>query len=135
MTFPPLRALIAVSAAATLSAAPALAETQAQMIQHYEQLAGRKASAAQGKAFFLAKHTGGNPKTPSCSTCHTTDPHNKGQTRAGKVIQPMAVSLSPKRFTDPKKVEKWFRRNCHTVLGRACTAGEKADYIAYLSSL
>lgn len=135
---------ILIAAAAALALSPALttvtagaatAETQAQMIQHFADLAGQPASADRGHAFFLAHHTGGHPETPSCSTCHTKDPHNQGQTRAGKTIAPMAVSKSPKRFTDPKKVAKWFRRNCNTVLGRECTPGEKADIIAYFASL
>jgi hypothetical protein len=29
-------------------------------------------------------------------------------------------------------VDKWFRRNCVDVLERECTAGEKADLLAYL---
>jgi hypothetical protein len=92
-------------------------------------------SAERGKAFFLARNTTGNADTPSCSTCHTTDPRNPGQTRVGKAIAPMAVSLSPDRFTDMDKVEKWFRRNCNTVLGRECTPQEKGDFITYMSSL
>lgn len=91
-------------------------------------------SADAGKAFFMADHTGGKPDTPSCSTCHTKSPLKPGQTRAGKAIDPMAVSVSPKRFTDPTKVEKWFGRNCNSVLGRDCTAIEKGNFIAYLSA-
>ena len=45
----------------------------------------------------------------------------------------MAVSANPARFTDPDKVEKWFRRNCNSVLGRECSAAEKADVIAWLA--
>jgi mono/diheme cytochrome c family protein len=89
-------------------------------------------SAANGKALFLATHSGGKPDTPSCSTCHTKDPHAAGQTRAGKAIEPMAVSANGKRFTDMDKVEKWFRRNCNSVLGRDCTAQEKGDFATWL---
>jgi hypothetical protein len=92
-------------------------------------------SVAAGKAFWTTPHTGGNPETPSCTTCHTKDAHNQGQTRAGKLIKPMAVSVTPARFTDPAKVAKWFDRNCKTVLGRDCTAEEKGNVISYLSSL
>lgn len=91
-------------------------------------------SAKRGGAFFHAHHSGGKPQTPSCSTCHTKSPRNTGHTRAGKAIHPMAVSLSPKRFTDPAKVAKWFGRNCRTVLGRECTAAEKGDFITYMMS-
>jgi hypothetical protein len=44
----------------------------------------------------------------------------------------MAVSKSPARYTDQDNVEKWFGRNCSDVLGRACTAREKGDFIAYM---
>jgi hypothetical protein len=90
-------------------------------------------SAQRGDAFWHATHGGGKPDTPACITCHTRDPRAQGQTRAGKMIQPMAVSKTPDRFTDPAKVEKWFTRNCKTVLGRPCTAVEKGDVITYLS--
>ena len=91
-------------------------------------------SADRGRAFWTTPHSGGNPDTPSCTTCHTRDPHAVGETRAGKSIEPMAVSRSPQRFTDLAKVEKWFARNCKTVLGRACTPAEKGDVITYLAS-
>ena len=90
--------------------------------------------AARGKAFWMATQTGGKPDTPSCTTCHTKDPRASGQTRAGKDIKPMAVSKTPERFTDPEKIAKWFLRNCKTVLGRECTAGEKGDIITFLAS-
>jgi len=91
-------------------------------------------STERGKAFFLAKHDAAS-ETPSCTTCHTTDPTKSGQTRAGKDIAPMAVSKTPDRYTDAEKVEKWFTRNCQSVLGRACTAQEKGDFITFMASL
>ena len=92
-------------------------------------------SAEDGKAFFLGTHTGGKPMTPSCTSCHTDNPGKAGKTRIGKVIEPMAVSINPERFTDPETVTKWFRRNCNSVLGRECTALEKGNILTYLSSL
>lgn len=89
--------------------------------------------AARGKTFFQSAHSGGKPDTPSCTTCHGMDPRQPGQTRAGKSIEPMAVSQQPARFTDQEKIDKWFERNCSSVLGRACTAVEKGDFITYLS--
>jgi len=91
-------------------------------------------SAERGKAFFLAKHDA-SPETPSCTTCHTADPTKAGQTRAGKDVAPMPVSKTPDRFTDAEKVEKWFTRNCQSVIGRACTAQEKGDFITFMASL
>jgi hypothetical protein len=92
-------------------------------------------SAKQGEAFFRDKHTGGKPETPVCTECHTTDLTKKGQTRAGKDIEPMAPSVNPKRYTDPANVEKWFRRNCNDVVGRECTVTEKGDVLTYLLGL
>ncbi len=91
-------------------------------------------SAAAGQAFFLAHPGTGRPDTPSCSTCHTTNPRNEGRTRAGKLLDPMAVSRTPSRFTDLAKVEKWFRRNCNTVYGRECTAEEEGNFITFMAS-
>ena len=56
-------------------------------------------------------------------------------TGTGKVIGPLAPAFNPERFTDAAKTEKWFRRNCNDVMGRECTAGEKADVLAWLLTL
>ena len=55
--------------------------------------------------------------------------------RTGKPITPLAPAFNAERFTDAAKTEKWFRRNCNDVVGRECTAGEKADLIAWLLTL
>jgi hypothetical protein len=132
-------AAAAVVAALTL---PALAGTKQDSVlaEYQKQAAAADAafagfSAEKGKAFFLADHTGGKPDTPSCTSCHTKSPTAAGQTRAGKAIDPLAVSASPDRFTDIAKTEKWFSRNCNSVLGRECTAQEKGDFIAFMSSI
>jgi hypothetical protein len=89
-------------------------------------------SAERGAAFYRAQHKGGQEGTPSCTSCHGASPKDIGQTRAGKPIEPLAVSLTPSRFTDPQKVERWFDRNCKGVLGRVCTAQEKGDFIVFM---
>ena len=91
-------------------------------------------SASAGDTLFHSQHTGGKPETPSCTTCHGASPTATGQTRAGKVIDPMAVSKNPERYTDTEKVDKWFFRNCSSVLGRECTAQEKGDYLTFMIS-
>ncbi|MGB8313884.1 MAG: DUF1924 domain-containing protein [Aestuariivirga sp.] len=91
--------------------------------------------AKRGAELYKSSNAAGGPDTPSCLSCHTASPLNAGMTRAGKAIEPMAVSASPNRFTDIAKTEKWFGRNCKTVLGRECTAQEKGDFITYLSGL
>ncbi|MBF0250479.1 MAG: DUF1924 domain-containing protein [Alphaproteobacteria bacterium] len=89
-------------------------------------------SAERGRALLLASPATGKPDTPSCTTCHTDSPLKAGQTRTGKAIAPMALSVTPDRYTDPEKVEKWFGRNCNSVLGRPCTALEKGDFLTFM---
>ncbi len=88
----------------------------------------------RGETLFFAKFTTGKPETPSCTSCHSTSPKNAGETRAGKAIDPMALSKTSDRYTDAKKVAKWFRRNCNSVLGRECTPLEKGDFLAFMIS-
>ena len=91
-------------------------------------------SAKRGEMLHFGKFNGGKPDTPSCTTCHGDSPRSAGRTPAGKPIDPVAVSVSPTRYTDPAKVEKWFRRNCTEVLGRECTPIEKGDWLTYVIS-
>jgi len=91
-------------------------------------------SADRGKALFLSRPATGKPDTPSCTSCHTSNPSNVGETRAGKEIAPMALSKSPERYGDLEKIEKWFRRNCNSVLGRACTPVEQGDFLTFMFS-
>jgi cytochrome c peroxidase len=90
-------------------------------------------SAERGRTLFMSSPAAGKPDSPSCTSCHTTDLRQAGKTRAGKAIEPMAPSVTPARLSDPGTVEKWFRRNCPDVLGRDCTAAEKADLLAFLT--
>ena len=102
------------------------------LLSIYAQDAKTEFSAQRGKALFYGHFSGGKPETPSCTTCHTENPRERGQTRAGKEIEPMAASANPKRFQDLEQAEKWFGRNCNSVLGRPCTALEKGDFITFM---
>lgn len=91
-------------------------------------------SAQRGEQLFRGKHTGA--QEASCTSCHTTDARKPGQhAKTGKIIEPLAPVANSKRFTDPAKVEKWFRRNCKEVLARECSALEKGDFVAYMRSV
>jgi len=89
-------------------------------------------SAERGKALHTQNFTGGKPGTPACTSCHGKDPRGTGKTPTGKSIDAMAASVTPARYTDPAKVEKWFKRNCTEVLGRVCTAQEKGDWLSFM---
>ena len=124
----------------TLAAAAAIGPAQIAVLDRY--VAAAKAepgyagpSTERGRVFFFASHAGGKPDTPACTSCHTVNLTGPGQTRAGKLIDPMAPSIVPTRYTDAATVEKWFKRNCSDVLGRECTAAEKADALVFLLGL
>lgn len=114
----------------------AQAATPAGLLQSYQTAARQQnpaftASAERGRAFYLGE-VSRDGKRISCATCHTGDPRKTGETRAFRPIKPLAPAANPERFTDERKVEKWFRRNCDDVRARDCTAAEKADFVAWL---
>jgi len=105
------------------------AVTAAEQLAAYSAQAAAPAQAVRGQQFFTTKHG----KDWSCSTCHTVTPTAEGKhATTGKAIKPLAPAANPERFTDAANTEKWFRRNCKDVVGRECTAAEKADVLAWL---
>jgi Domain of unknown function (DUF1924) len=128
----------ATAAIALFVAAFAHAETPADFLQSFEAAARQDAagfagfSAQRGETFFKSTHG----REWSCAACHTKNPMATGQhARTNKPIKPLAPAADAERFARPDKVEKWFKRNCNDVLGRACTPLEKGDVLAYLMSL
>ena len=122
-----------------LAAASAGAAPPAALLQDYVAEARRTdpaftPAASRGEAFFRQERTTESGRV-ACAGCHTDDPRKEGQTRAHKAISPLAPAANPERLTDAAKAEKWFGRNCKDVVGRACTAAEKADFAAWLISI
>lgn len=106
--------------------------TPAQQLQFWSTQAGSPGQAERGKAFFLSKHG----KDLSCASCHGETPLSEGKhASTGKAIAPLAPAVNPSSFTDTARINKWFRRNCNDVLGRECSAQEKADVMAFLTTL
>jgi hypothetical protein len=69
----------------------------------------------------------------SCATCHGTDFSKSGKHhKTGKTIEPMSSKVTADRYTEEKKIEKWFKRNCKDAWGRECTVQEKADFLTFL---
>ncbi len=117
--------------------AHAAAPLPAELLREYEAAARRESPAfrgftgAEGRRIYLAEHTQDGERV-SCASCHTTDPRQRGRTPVGKVVEPLAPSANPDRFTDRREVEKWFKRNCKQVMGRECTAEEKGHFLTYV---
>ena len=108
------------------------AATPSEMLASYATQAGASAQPERGQQLFTTRHG----REWSCSSCHGAVPVQPGKHAAtGKPIGAMAVASNAQRFTDEAKVEKWFRRNCNDVMGRECTAAEKADVLAWLMTL
>jgi hypothetical protein len=113
-------------------AATGQAATPPELLSAYSAEAAASALPARGQTFFTARHG----HEWSCSSCHGPVPSGTGKhASTGKAIKPMAPAFNPERFTDAAKVEKWFRRNCNDVVGRECTAAEKADVLSWLLTI
>jgi mono/diheme cytochrome c family protein len=115
-----------------LPAGAAQAASPADLLAGYTAQAGSPASAARGQQFFNTRQG----REWRCASCHGALPTQAGQhASTGKAISALAPAFNPERFTDPAKVEKWFRRNCNDVAARECSAAEKADVLAWLLTL
>ncbi len=128
--------LAATATIAALAAAlpAAMAATPEQLLAGYTAKAGAPASAERGQAFFKKNFL--RDMGFSCSSCHGDNPLRTGKDQVTeKNIKPLAPAANADRFTDPKKAEFHFDLNCRDVVGRICTAGEKADVLAWLVSL
>ncbi len=122
-------------ALALCCAVPAMADTPRQILDSLSAEAGGSASAARGESLFRARSNAGGI-ADACTACHTPDAKARGQhVKTHKEIEPMAPVANRERFTERAKVEKWFKRNCKEVLGRECSAQEKADFTAYMLSV
>lgn len=131
-----------ITASGTLYAGTRLNDEMQQLVDTYVSQARaansdfKGFSAEDGERLFNSSRMHTKKKeSRSCTTCHTKDPSSDGRTKVGKKIEPISPAVTPERFTDPKKVKKWFRRNCKWVLERECTPEEKGNYITYMMSL
>jgi len=128
----PLTRRAAAAAGLALIAAGAHAAHPADLLATFAARAGAAPQPARGQQLFTARHG----REWSCASCHGAAPTQAGRhASTGKPIAALAPAANAERFTDPAKVEKWFRRNCNDVVGRECTDGEKADVLAWLAGL
>ncbi len=112
---------------------PAQAITIDELYKHYSPDGEAAFDAERGKQFWNQKHTAEDGKIRQCSTCHGDDLTKSGEhVKTKKLIDPLAQSANAERFTELKKIKKWFKRNCKWTVGRECTNQEKGDLIKYL---
>ncbi|MBT4518779.1 MAG: DUF1924 domain-containing protein [Halieaceae bacterium] len=120
---------LAAALLATSVRAADVADVTQTLLQTFQSSGAGAFSASDGKALWFQEANG-----RSCTNCHSKDVNSSGShQRTGKVIEPMSPSANPRRLTDQKKVNKWFKRNCKWTLGRDCTAQEKGDTLLWLS--
>jgi mono/diheme cytochrome c family protein len=122
----------AVALALLIGAPVARAATPADMLTGYAAQAGSSPVPARGQKLFNTAQG----RELSCASCHGALPTQAAKhASTGKPIAALAPAFNPERFTDPAKVEKWFRRNCNDVMARECTPAEKADVLSWLMTL
>lgn len=135
MTLNPLhRRSIGWLAAALCMVPGAQAATPAELLAAYTAQAGAPPSPERGQRLFTTNF--GRPLDWSCSSCHGAVPVKPGRDEVSeKPMAALAPAANPARFTDQRRVESKFKLNCMDVVGRECTAGEKADVMSWLMSL
>lgn len=117
--------------ASVASATPATDE----LFARYKSEGATGFDAERGKKDWTREGKVEDGEKMACTTCHGNDLTKAGKHhKTGKVIEPMAPSANAERFTDAKKIEKWFKRNCNDAWGRECTAQEKGDVLKFLLS-
>ncbi|SCK50984.1 protein of unknown function [Variovorax sp. HW608] len=124
--------VVAACLAAAAMVPVAGAATPADLLAGYGEQAGAAPNPDRGQSLFNSRHG----REWSCAACHGAVPTAPGRHAAtGKPIAALAPAFNPERFTDAARADKWFRRNCNDVMGRECTAAEKADVLGWLMTL
>lgn len=101
------------------ASASSAAETPSQILDAYTAEAARQTPGFQpnaGLGEHLYTRNFAASRRTSCVACHADSP------------------LQARRPLDPKQVERQLARDCRLVVGRECSAGEKADLLSYLAA-
>lgn len=127
--------LFAVTAAMLIAGSSLATPASDALLAQYKAAGVTKIDTAKAKRDWAREVKNEEGEIASCSTCHGTDLTKSGShEKTKKVIEPMSHKVNAERFTEEKKIEKWFKRNCKETWGRECTAQEKADFLSYLIS-
>lgn len=125
---------LALALAWSLPAGAAPDTTPQKLLAAYTAQAGTPASPERGEKLFNTNF--GRDLGLSCVSCHGSAPQKNGKhALTDKRIAPLAPAANPARFTDRTAVELNFRMNCKDVVGRECTAAEKADVLSWLLTI
>lgn len=102
-----------------------------EMLALYAKQGGKDFSAKRGAELWITD-VKARGKVQNCTACHDRDITLAGKhRRTGKKIAPMAAWTVADRYTDKKKIKKWFKQNCNTTWGRDCTPQEKGDFLSF----
>ena len=125
---------VALAALASCATPAAANPVVAGLLKQYESQGASRFTAATAEALWTRDFRDAKSgETRRCSTCHHEDLKRPGKhATTGKVIEPLAPSVNPKRLTDPEHIEKWFSRNCKWTFGRECTPQEKGDFLVMI---
>ena len=127
--------LMALVVALLLSSSASATTASDELFARYKSEGASGFDAERGKKVWTKEVKGEGGEMMSCTTCHGGDLSKYGKHhKTGKLIKPMAPSANAERFTDAKKIEKWFKRNCNDVWNRECTVQEKGDILKFLLS-
>lgn len=112
------------------------ASTADDLLASYKRLGAGNFSAEAGKAMWNKPYKdSATGQDRSCATCHHSNLSLRGEhATTGKAIEPMAVSVNPKRLKDAAFIEKWFNRNCKWTIGRECTPQEKGNFLMFIKN-
>lgn len=131
---PAFAAVLALALLAGVGLGAAQAATPAELLAAYEAQAKAPGSPERGQKLFNTNF--GRELGFSCASCHGPVPVKSGRDQVTeKLVRPLAPAANAQRFTDKAKVDTWFRLNCTDVVGRDCTAAEKADVLSWLLTL
>jgi len=130
-----MKKLVAAACALSMLLSPlacATPESDA-LLQKYQSKGAGKADPVKGKQNWERIVETDGEQMSCANSCHNSDFAKDGKHhKTGKVIRPMSMKVNPERYTNIKKMEKWFKRNCNDAWGRDCTAQEKADFLAFM---
>ena len=116
-----------------LTAGTVQADTVDDLLSEYRTQGAGAFDSLNGEALWQRGYLSADGTERACTSCHSHDPRHPGRhATTSKAIDPMAPSVNPKRLSERRLVEKWFKRNCKWTIGRECTPQEKGDLLSFL---